>query len=135
MMRQHAVIELRSSAAKDPAIVRAEVQAAEEAARAAAALQQLQQAAKDGLWAVMVATCRLHMAPHCLGNLGYSPIPQDGAYAQWTLRRHGLRSAASAESNRRAQDAETCQCLQTYLGRRPSTSTLHAIDMSGSARS
>ncbi|CAE6915950.1 unnamed protein product [Symbiodinium sp. CCMP2592] len=59
---------------EDPDIVRAEVQAAEEGARAAAALQQLQQAAEDG------------------------------ACAQRTLRRHGLRSAASAQSQE-LQDA------------------------------
>ena len=62
------VIGFRSSAAKDPAIVRAEVQAAEEAARAAAALQQLQQAAKDRFWSGMVGTCRLHILSEALAN-------------------------------------------------------------------
>eukprot|EP00439_Symbiodinium_sp_Y106_P081445 s109_g20.t1 len=76
---------------EDPAIVRAEVQAAEEAARAAAALQQLQQAAKDG------------------------------AYAQWTLRRHGLRSAASAESNRRAQDLQDAMARLRQVTQEPLT--------------
>ncbi|CAE7864975.1 unnamed protein product [Symbiodinium microadriaticum] len=76
---------------EDPAIVRAEVQAAEEAARAAAALQQLQQAAKDG------------------------------AYAQWTLRRHGLRSAATAESNRRAQELQDAMARLRQVTQEPLT--------------
>ncbi|CAE7614373.1 unnamed protein product [Symbiodinium sp. CCMP2456] len=76
---------------EDPAIVRAEVQAAEEAARAAAALQQLQQAAKDG------------------------------AYAQWTLRRHGLRSAATAESNRRAQELQDAMARLRQVTQQPLT--------------
>ncbi|CAE7427631.1 unnamed protein product [Symbiodinium sp. CCMP2592] len=76
---------------EDPAIVRAEVQAAEEAARAAAALRQLQQAAKDG------------------------------AYAQWTLRRHGLRSAASAESNRRAQELQDAMARLRQVTQEPLT--------------
>ncbi|CAE7570398.1 unnamed protein product [Symbiodinium natans] len=76
---------------EDPAIVSAEVQAAEEAARAVAALQQLQQAAKDG------------------------------AYAQWTLRRHGLRSTASDESKRRAKELQAAMAQLRRVTQEPLT--------------
>ncbi|CAE7229594.1 unnamed protein product, partial [Symbiodinium pilosum] len=76
---------------QDPTIERAEVEAAEETLRAVTALKQLQQAAKDG------------------------------SYAQWTLRRHGLPSTASEESQRRAEELKNAMAQLRQVTQQPLT--------------
>ena len=83
--------------------MRAEVQAAEEAARAAAALQQLQQAAKDRFWSGMVGTCRLHILSEALANpcsAGWCIRPVDTAKAWSALCGHcGVESPCTGQAS------------------------------------